>query len=1039
MTAGTGTGNTAARVEPPVFPLSFAQERLWFVDAAAPGNATYNVPLLFRSHQPLDAAALARALEAVTVRHQPLRTVFRLDDGRPVQRVLEARPVEVEVVDVAGSADAGARVRTEAAARSRLPFDLAEGPLLRCTVWQGLPEGGNAVLLTVHHIAVDGWSLAPLFDDLAAAYDAALDGRDAALPALPAAYKDFAVRDRRTADDPALRQGVEDRVAELLSIPVGLELAGRMPALAAPDGSRPGRQVARGVPEKVRKGVAQLARSLRVTPYVVLASAFQAVLHRWSGRSEFLLATMTANRAHADLEEAVGFFVNTVPLRCRVDPEQSFTELCGAARREAFRSLTYQSIPFDRLTAAATVAQGEGRRPLVDVGFVYQNMTVPRSAHTWWTPPEVLGTGTAKFDLLLMVDETEDGLLVTVEYDTDRYPAETAEAVADGLAELLERVVEESSAPLRELPPLPGEPPAEALPPLPRPVAARVPVTSGSGMTNPVTARSAALAERPGQTGDERRAAELFAAALSGRDHSGPAVDPALLAPTANFFVLGGHSLLAVTLLSDAQRRYGLVLSPRNFLADPTVGGLGRLLAAAEAVAGESASSGAGRPPAVTVTDEQQHPASAIQQRFWFLDRLPSLRAAYLIPTVVEYAGAVDCDALRAAVDAVLARHPSLRSRFFLDRRKRQVYYSTDGVPANTSVTNASGWNAARLRAHLSRLCWASMDLARGTPVQAEIVVCEDRTLLVLVVHHIVADGWSRDLLMAEIAEVYRARTSGREPELRDAVHPALLDTAHDTRTDADAAAQTAAMQEHLRGAPVDVVLPHDRPRGELQTTNAGLCTTWIGGEVVTKLRTVTSGALGCTMFMTSAALLAVTLARLGGQRDFLFAFPWAGRETRGSAEAVGMLVNTLVLRVDLRHSTTWADLLARVRESSMTSYRNAHVPLDALAAELHPDRDLSRPALTPVYLSSQNTAPVPDELSPGNPGRYLPLDPLHLKYELELVVTEHGEHDMELAFSYNTGLFGEDTVRALLADMAVAAADLVADPDSHPLKRSMP
>ncbi|MFJ4621604.1 condensation domain-containing protein [Streptomyces sp. NPDC088812] len=1029
MTAGAGAHSATARLEPRLFPLSFAQERLWFVDAAAPGNATYNVPLLFHSHQPLDVVALARALEAVTTRHAPLRTVFRLAGGRPVQRVLEPRPVEVEVIDAAGAADAGDRVRAEAVARGRLPFDLAEGPLLRCTVWRGLPEGGNAVLLTIHHIAVDGWSLAPLFDDLAAAYEAALDGRDTALPALPAAYPDFAAHERATEDDPAFRQRVEDRAAELVGIPVGLELAGCAPRDAAPDGSRTGRQITRPVGEKVREGVARLARSLRVTPYVVLAAAFQTVLHRWSGRSEFLLATMTANRTHADLEQAVGFFVDTVPLRCRVDPEASFAELCAVARREAFRHLTHRSVPFDRLTAAATAALGQGRRPLVDIGFVYQNMSAPKSTRTRWTPPEVLHTGTAKFDLLLIVDEAEDGLALTVEYDTDRYPARTAEAVADGVAALLERVVEAPSAALRELPALPGQPSAGELPA--PPAAALAAARSGSRTAQPGAARPAG---GPEPTEAERRAAGLFAAALAG---PGSALDPAGLPPDTNFFMLGGHSLLAVTMLADAQRRYGAALSPRDFLAEPTVAGLGRLLAAGTTGERRGAPSGAGRPPAAAVPDERQHPASPIQQRFWFLDRLPSLRAAYLIPTVVEYTGAVDRDALRGAVDAVLARHPSLRSRFFLDRRKRQVCYSTDGTPALTPVTDASDWNAARLREHLSRLCWAPMDLALGTLARAEIVIAGDRTLLVLVVHHIVADGWSRDLLMAEITEVYRAATTGREPELPDPVHPSLL-TADDGPGDVDLAAQTAALLEHLRGAPVDVRLPHDRPRGELQTTDAGLCTTRLGGDVATGLRAVTGAALGCTMFMTSAALLAVTLARRGDQRDFLFAFPWAGRETSGSADAVGMLVNTLVLRVDLRHSTTWADLLAQVRESCVVSYRNAHVALDALAAELHPDRDLSRPALTPVYLAFQGSAPVPDELAPGVTGRHLPLDPLHLKYELELVVTEHGARDMELAFSYTTGLFGEDTVRELLAELAVAAADLVADPDSPPLKRSM-
>ncbi|MEU3059759.1 condensation domain-containing protein [Streptomyces subrutilus] len=1020
----------------PALPLSFAQERMWFVDAAAPGNPTYNVPLFFRSRDRIDVLALSRALGAVVLRHEPLRTVFRLDGGRPAQNVLDPLPIAVETVDLGGVPDAESVAREAALARGRAPFDLAEGPLLRCTVWQAVP-GGDAVLLTVHHIAVDGWSLAPLFDDLALAYTAELAGAPATFPELPTTYAEFAVRERSAEAEPELRRATGTRVAELLELPPGLALAGRAPGAASPEGTRPGRQYTRTVPRSVHAHVADLARSLRVTPYVVLGAAVQTVLHRWSGRSDFLLGTMTANRLHPDLEELVGFFVNTVPLRCRVDAAGSFADLCAAARREAFRSLTHQRIPYDRLTAAVTRARGAGQRALVDIGFVYQNTSAPRTAGGRWSAPAVLPTGTAKFDLLLILEETPDGLSVTVEYDTDRYPPETAAAVADGLADVLAHAVKDPTVPLAELPALPGEPAPGALPPLPElpPLAAPGPAAGPA-------------AGAPALTAPQARAAELFAAALSDRAGAGPAA--AELAPGADFFALGGHSLLAVTMLAEAKRRHGLTVSPRDFLPDPTVAGLAALLAAAEADAearaGNPPGTGAAGPdgaPAVAapVADDESHPASPVQQRFWFLDRLPSLRSAYLIPTVVEYAGPVDRDALRAAVDLVLARHPALRSLFHLDRRKRQVHYTTAGTPAVCGLGDAADWSAARLRGHLSGLCWTPVDLARESPARAEVIgLGAERTLLVLVVHHIIADGWSRDLLLAEIATSYRALRAGDEPELPVPVHPATVAAADPgAGADASGARAAAVLLEHLRGAPNDIALPHDWPRGELQTTDAGLCAVRLDPGVAARLRAVTTDELGCTLFMTAAALLAVALARGSGQRDFLFAFPWAGREAAASTEAVGMFVNTLVLRVDLRDDPTWRELLARVRDSSTVSYRHAQVPLDTLAAELHPDRDLSRPSLTPVYLSAQTGVPAPPPLDGAATGHYRPLDPLYLKYELELVATENADHEVELAASYATDLFAASTVGDLLAEVAAAAGDLAADPASHPLIRRTP
>ncbi|MFE3068110.1 condensation domain-containing protein [Streptomyces sp. NPDC059247] len=1010
-------------------PLSFAQERLWFADATSPGNPTYNVPLLFRAPGPLDPKVLSLALAAVAERHEPLRTVYRLVDGRPVQEVRPAEPVPVDVVDLTGEPDAVNRVEREARERGRAPFDLATGPLVRCTLWQGLPEG-DAVLLTIHHIAVDGWSLAPLFDDLARAYEAVAAGDPAELPALPTRYADFAALERAAEHDPANVRALDERVAEMLRVAPGLRLAGRADRPAGPDGTRPGEQLTVTVPPRVRDRIEEFARALRVTPYVVLTSAVQAVLQRWSGRGEFLLGTMTANRDHPGLEEAVGFFVNNTPLRCRIDPADSFRGLCTATRKEAFRSLSHQRVPFDRLTSAVAAAHAAGRRPLVEVGFVYQNAPSPRSGGSGWTAPVVLGTGTAKFDLLLILEDGPAGLAVTVEYDSELYRRSSARALAEGVAALLDAAVADPDAPLDSLPELPGQPRADALPPPPEPV---------TRTAVPADGRTAGASPAPGAAleGAEAEAAELFVTALAQRGGLAPAPAVATLTGDTDFFALGGHSLLAVSMLAEAKRRHGLAVSPRAFLPRPTVAGLARLLT--EARAAGATPEPAERPaPMPASADTETHQASPVQQRFWFLDRLPSLRSAYLIPTLVEYTGAVDHDVLRRAVDLVLARHPALSSVFSLDRRKRHVCYSTTVTPAPVEVTDATDWHADQLRGRLSQLCWAPMDLAKEAPARAEILgFGPDRTVLALVVHHIVADGWSRDLLLAEIGTAYRALSDGATPVLAEPTHPARLGPAVPA-TPARERERAAPLLAHLDGAPNDIALPHDWPRSELQSTEATLLTARLPEETAARLRAVAAEVNGCTLFMTTAALLAVALARRGSQRDFLFAFPWAGREEPSATEAIGMFVNTLILRLDLRGEPTWRELLGRVRESCSVSYRHADVALDVLANELHSDRDLSRPALTPVFLSAQSGDTGPAALADGIDARLLPLEPLHIKYELELVATEATEDRLDLCLAYAVNLFTRNTAETLLSDVVAAAEDLAAAPDSHPFTRSI-
>ncbi|MCS7476767.1 condensation domain-containing protein [Umezawaea endophytica] len=923
-------------------PLSSAQERLWFIDAAAPGSPVYTVPLLVEWRGAVDVEALRVALLAVVERHEVLRTTYREDDGGLVQVIGEPR-VTVEVVD------------HDLEAEARRGFDLAAGPLVRCAVRRGR-TGGDAVLLTIHHIAVDGWSLAPLFEDLDAAYAAAVAGEPPRLPELPVQYADFAVWDRAVADEGLLAR----RADELATTPAELRLGG---AREVPDGIHAGAQHRFDLPDDTCSALTALAKGLRVTPFVVLLAAYAEALSRWSAREEFLVGAVTANRTHPAVEDLVGFFVNTVPLRCTTCGA-TFAERCAGLRREAFATMTNQRVPYRDLVAALP---GRG---VVDVGFVVQNMPAPRS--TRCTAPRVLPTGVAKFDVLLIIDETPDGLVGTLDFDVERYPVELGPRLAEDFVAVLRHGVSAPDAPLREFR-LPHGPLAvpEPAPPWETPV-----VTTDAGDL----------------TGRERLAAALFRDVLA---EAG--VDEVDLGRDSNFFVLGGHSLLAVSMVARAQARCGVAVRPGEFLAEPTVARLAALLDAGARTTGP-----------VVEADDGPFPATSTQQRFWFLDRMPELRAAYLVPTVVEFPDDVDVEALRAALDVVLARHPALRSRFTLDRRRKQVVRTTSGAPASATVTDARGWDPVKLEDHVADLCWTPFDLADEAPVRAALARTRDRVLLVLCAHHMVVDGASVRVLLDEVDAV----VSGRE--LPPPVRPAAV----------EAPADPGDLIAVLAGAPTDVALPHDRPRGTTQSILGATRTTTLDAGTAESVRATAAGS-GCGTFLVTAALLAVTLARRGDQRDFLFAFPWSGRT---DPHAVGMFVNTLALRVDLRGDPTWRELLDRVRRAGSAAYRAADVPFDAVVGALHPDRDLSRPPITPVYVAADV-----DGWRPPMGGEQLPLDPVAVKYELELTATDL-DGGLRLAAAYQVDLFDETTITRLLAGITAAATDLVADLDSPTL-----
>ncbi|WP_306215210.1 condensation domain-containing protein [Actinoplanes sp. RD1] len=951
--------------------LSYAQERLWLIDAADPGAATYNVPVLLRWRERADPAALARALTAVAGRHETLRTVYRVRDDEPVQLALPPAPVPVRVIEATGAS--WADVRDDALAEGRAPIDLAAGPVLRAAVWTGL-TGGDAVLIVVHHIAFDGWSMGRFCTDLAHAYEAVAAGRDPELAAPGPGYAAFAGRDRAAAQSGEAREAARKRAEALLGAGPALDLAGALPRTPGRRVVRPGGEALAALPAELWSRVAEVAAARRVTPFVVLAGAFEVLLARWSGREEFRLGVISANRDDPALEDTVGFFVNTVPLLAEVRPGETFAQHCRRARGEAFRIPVHQRIPYDRLTQ-------EARTELVEVAFALQNFPVPPpGTPVRWGVPEILPTGTAKFELMLTVEERDSGWWARLEYDTARYPRPVAELLVAAYAGLLDTLTADPEV-------LVGQ--------------AEVPVPSPE-------AAPRAEAPVPARAGDARtaEAAELFAAVLADR----PA---ATLGPDADFFALGGYSLLVVKLLRHVERTHGRSLLARDFLADPTVAGLGALLAAAPA-------------PAVlpAAGPDEQVPTSSAQQRFWSIDRLPWLRTAYLVPTVAVIGAGADPGRLREAVRTVLGRHPALRSRFTLDRRRRTVFYRTDAPEPEVTVVDAAARADDELWRTVGELSWTGFDLARDAPARATLLTRADGSVvLVVVAHHIAFDGWSRRIVLEQIGAAYRG------VPLPEPVHPA--EAGH--VPDAVASAHTEAVIAALAGAPVDPALPRDHPRAPEQQTLGATVGEALGPDRTRRLRAIAAGA-GCTTFMLTAALYAVAVARLGGARDVVLALPYSQRTGARSEHAVGMYVDTLTVRLDLRSRPTWQELLAQARAACAATFRHSAARFDAVAAAVDPDRDLSRPPLTPLYLDAQDAElPAPD-LGDGIPATVRPLAPLHVKYELELTVTDHRD-DIVVGLAYAAALFEPGTATAILRAVVAAADDLAADPGARPLE----
>ncbi|WP_147093012.1 non-ribosomal peptide synthetase, partial [Myxococcus virescens] len=433
-------------------PLSFAQQRLWFLAQLDPANTSYNLWAPVRVTGALDVGALARSFEALIRRHEALRTTFRAEGGSPVQVISAETQVPLEVVDLSvlpeGEREASAKARTEAEVGR--PFQLEQGPLLR-TVLLKLSEQEHVLVLVMHHIVSDYWSMGILVREVAALYEALSQGRPAQLTELPVQYADFAMWQR----DWFKGQVLESQLAYWRK-----QLAGAPRALELPtDKPRPATQTFQGAnlqvlwPKVLWREVESLGRREGATPFMVLLAAFQTVLSRYSGQDDVSVGAPIAGRSHSETEGLIGFFVNTLVLRSKLSPALSFRALLRQVREVTLGAYAHQDVSFEKLVEELQPERDLSRSPLFQVTLTLQNTPAAEVQLRGITLKGLAAEEkTSKFDLSLVVEEVPDGVVAMVNYNSDLFEAGTMDRLLGHLRVLLEAAVAEPETRLAELP-----------------------------------------------------------------------------------------------------------------------------------------------------------------------------------------------------------------------------------------------------------------------------------------------------------------------------------------------------------------------------------------------------------------------------------------------------------------------------------------------------------------------------------------------------------------------------------------------------------
>jgi amino acid adenylation domain-containing protein/non-ribosomal peptide synthase protein (TIGR01720 family) len=445
----------APRDEAPL--LSFAQQRMWFIDQIDPASATYNVPIALRLTGAVDPARLEAALAAIVERHETLRTTFTTVRGEPRQVVAPEGRVTLSRVDLSyldehEREDAAMKVVNEEAAR---PFDLASGPLWRTTLI-GLGPDDHLFVVCMHHIVSDGWSLGIFASELSEIYTALVDEREPKLEPLPIQYADFAVWQRRWFEGAELERQLSYWKNHLAGAPAALEIPTDYPR--PPIQSFDGGSVNFTMPRDLSEKVTELARSRGVTTFMFAMAAFSTLLHRYTGSTDIVLGTPIAGRNRSEIEGLIGFFVNTLVMRNDLSGDPRFTELIERARDVALGAYAHQDLPFEKLVEELKPPRDLSHSPLFQVAFGFQNTPPPEFELTGLRIdlPDLEDTS-AKFDLSMDMVETEDGLAGSLNYATALFERTTIEEMLGHFETLLESIVARPEARLSELPILTDE------------------------------------------------------------------------------------------------------------------------------------------------------------------------------------------------------------------------------------------------------------------------------------------------------------------------------------------------------------------------------------------------------------------------------------------------------------------------------------------------------------------------------------------------------------------------------------------------------
>ncbi|WP_188316904.1 non-ribosomal peptide synthetase [Solihabitans fulvus] len=890
-----------------VAPASIAQQQLFFIQQLLDGEPTYHVPLFFTLRGPLDQDALRRAIQQAGERHEALRTHFALVDGG-LRQVIDTRwRLDWRVGDHLDDAELTAWMTAQATR----PFDLERAPLFRAALLRR-DDTTATLVLAMHHIICDGWSVTVLLEDILAGYRANIGGGGQAPPEPEFQYGDYASWQQEwLASAEAARQ--LDFWSETLGgdLPV-VQLPADLPAGAETTG---GGSLRFDLPGDAIDALRTIAKAADTTVSTALLAVFHLVLGAYTGLDDVIVGVPMANRERAEFERTVGVFVNLVPIRTDLGGRPSFRELLDRVRRASLRAHDHHEVPFETVVQHVSPARAADHDPIVQVLFMMVDAAqAGLSVGELEIIPVGHDTSTAKFQVSLEVDEHGAQPTAVLEYRSDLFSPAWAERFAGHYRTAVAAVA--------------ARPDLAVADAFPAPVAER--------------ADRPAETERPGPVDDdatpyvaprddvERALADIWAATLNRAE----------IGIDDNYFEVGGDSIRSIQILARA-REHGLAIRLPDLMLNQTIRELAPLVTPIDPQDGEQTWEpfdliGAADRALLPAGVADAYPLTALQAGMLYHSELTAAHQIYHNVAGYHIRATYSEDAWRSAVEALLSRHEVLRTSFAMHGFSEALQLVRDEVTAPITFEDIRSVAPAEQAAEVARrFRWERehpFDWERAPLIRFHVQRrADDAVQLWIVEHHAIMDGWSARSLFGELLTRYLDALGG-DPTTPPPPASRFRSLVRLEREALDSAEQRQFWLDQLDGAPVTTV-----PR----SSNAGSGAPDMaisGRDLPSDLSAEVVRLAGALAVPVRIVLLAVhlrVLAMLGGDSDVVTGVVYNGRveETDGDRVA-GLFLNTLPFRCRLDEGS-WVELIGRVAETDLAIQPNRRFPMPEIQRRL--------------------------------------------------------------------------------------------------------